>query len=163
MPNTKPWHRLWLIIVGLAAFCPLGLLMLWTSPRSLRAKAGTTAIALVLVLAAVFAIVSTGVYDRLLGSPDSDQMYDFTLNERGRYRTPQILEFEREVFGAVVRELRRISTIRTPSPLTEETPTENISPETLAFEKVADEYGLDPEDVIGIYSKVSSRLAQSRK
>ncbi len=149
-------------MLGLVLFFPLGLLMLWTSPRSLQSKAETTAIVLALVAVAGFALVTSDAYNRLVVSRANDQIYDFTVNERGRYRTPQILQFEREIFGAVVSELRHASTAQTDVPL-EEQAAEDILRGTVAFERVAEEYGLDPEDVAGIYNKVSRQLAEQRK
>jgi len=159
--RVKPWHRLWLIIPALVLVSPLGLALLWTSPRKTRAKIIGTAIFLALLIGAVGGVVNTGLYKALLHNDGPIGLYDTSLNSRGRYNTPEVLPYEREVFVAVVREARRIK--GTLPPAEEALSIEHIVPEAKAFEIVAEEKQIPVKDVEEIYLKVSRLITKKEK
>ena len=155
--RVKLWHRLWAIIPALILIFPLGLVLLWTSPRDVKTKVLSTALFLAVGIGAVAGAVTTGLYDELVGSRETIGLYDTSLDGRGRYNTPEILPYEREIFSAVVREKRRMSS-RLP-PADEDLSIETIVPETKAFQTVADDKQIPVKDVEAIYLKVSHQIS----
>ena len=157
MRKGRPWHKLWLIIPGLIIFLPLGLFMLWTSSRTLRAKIAISAVS-VLLMAGVF----TGVFAAVGRTEIPACGYDVTRNSRGCYRTPTILPFEREVFNSVVNEMGKLRTTEAIVP-DQIISIEQIQPDAGASQIVAERLGLDYEDVKAIHLKVSSKLVGAGK
>lgn len=151
MSKAGRTHALWLIVLALIILPPLGLLMLWRSPWTVRAKIAISAACLLLVA------VSFGIYGRIAGSAVPACGYDVKQDGRGHYRTSRILPFEYEVFGAVVREMREFR------PVEVGLGADARTARTKACDTVAAQYDLDYNDVEAIYMKVSSELARRRK
>lgn len=159
--RTRPWYRLRLIVLALLVVPPLGLVMLWKSPRTLRAKI-IVSVAFVLFVSIAFGVaVKTRLYERFQAPEIPIGGYDVTRDSRGRYHNPRILPFELEVFSAVVKEMRRLQPAHT-VPDEEITSIYMVQPEAEAFEIVAEKKGLDSQEVKAIYLKVSTLLARSR-
>jgi len=159
MRRAKP-HKLWLIVLALAIVPPLGLLMLWRSPRNRTAKIVISAICVLLIAGAVVGAVRT--HDRWAAKNIPECGYDVTMNSRNRYRNPQVLPLEREIFSAVVREMR-YRDFTTPMDAFNATGPNVAESQTRAFAIVAKRHDMDPEAVAAIYRKVSSRLTPGRK
>lgn len=106
-------------------------------------------------------VVTTGLYDKLVGSREFIGEYDTTMDSKGNYRTPQILPFEREVFSSVVRKMRKMESEYPLNP--ESMSLRDIIPEAKAFEAVADEKGIPVEDVERIYYKVSHQIYRKKR
>ena len=154
MRRAKPRSNLLRVVLALIILPPLGLFMLWRSPRVLRVKIIISIIFVLLAGGAVAGIIKSGI---LGGAQEPPGGYDVTLDSRGRYRTQEIFPFERTIFNAVVREMRKLPAEHV-SINDELTSLEMVQPERKAFQKVANRYGLDYEDVEAIYIKVSSQL-----
>ncbi|HUV05581.1 MAG TPA: hypothetical protein VMX94_10795 [Armatimonadota bacterium] len=156
MRRTRPRNRFWLVVAALVIVPPLGLFMLWKSPWSRLAKVVVSALCVLLIAGAV--VGAARIHNRWSGKKIPECGYDLTMDSRNRYRTPDILPLEREVFNAVVREMRRPQIISPINAYSAEGP--NLSqPQTRAFAIVAERHNLDPDVVAAIYRKVSSHLA----
>lgn len=158
--RIKPWHRLWVIIPALVIF-PLGFFFLWSSPCSLRSKLVITFLFVAIVGGMAVGVVSSGLYDRMRGAHEFVGEYDTSMDSRGNYRTPEILPFEREVFSAVVRKMRKLQNEYSPQP--EDMSLDVIIPEAKAFQSVAEEKGIPVEDVQQIYFKVSHQIYRKKR
>ena len=143
---------------------PLGFFRLWTIARTRRTK-GIVLVCFVLVMAlATVVIFKTGVYSRFKKPEAPVEGYDITHDERGNYRTQEILPFERTIFHEVVVEMRRIQPQFT-IPNADLFTIEMVQPEYQAFVIVATRHGMDQDEVKGIYLKVTtlSPLAKGKK
>ena len=162
--KKKPWYSFRLIIPALIIIPPLGLVLLWKSPRTLRAKAAASILFLVFLTAAFVGVVQTGLYTRYVEhrQPPGD-VFDVRMDSRSNYVSAEILPYERHIFAATVRQMR-VNQERSAADMRAEiVDIDSISPGTKAFRAVADEYNLDYEDVRKIYRKVSSLLSQKVK
>jgi len=162
MRKTRPQQRLWQIVLGLVILPPLGLFMLWRSSRTLRVKIVVSTVLVLVVGAAVVGLAEVANHKRLAAEDVPPSGFDVTYDSRGHYRNNRILPLERDVFNAVVSEMRR------PQPMQAVPPGEIVSeemvhPEAKAFEVVADRFGLDYEDVKAIYLKVSVQLVEKTR
>ena len=155
MRKANPWRKLWLIALALLVVPPLGLFVLWRSPRERRVKIVVSTILAFLIAGVVVGAART--HDRWAGKRVPEYDYDVTMNSRNRYRTPEILSQERLIFNEVVQETRRSRVNSFMDAYTAEGP--NVTqPQTRAFAIVAKRRGLDPDVVAAIYRKVSSQL-----
>ncbi len=156
--KPKTWYRLRIILLALVIVPPLGLFMLWRSPRSLRAKVAGSVAFLLFLAVGYTTVMETGIYARFTQTEDPAWGYDVSYDSRGRYRTPRILPLEREVFNGVVHEMRTLQAEYTISD-EEITSIEMAQPEAKAFEIVAEQHEeLTYDEVKAIYLKVSTLL-----
>lgn len=162
--KKNPWYSFRLIIPALIIIPPLGLVLLWKSPRSPRAKAVASILFLVFLTGAFVGAVQGGLYARYIehGQPPAD-VFDVRMDSRSNYVSVEILPYERQIFAAIVRQMR-VNQERSAADMHAEiVDIESISSGTKAFRAVADEYNLDYEDVRKIYRKVSSLLSKKAK
>lgn len=164
MKKKNPWYSFRLIIPTLIVIPPLGFVLLWRSPRTQRAKAAASVLFLVFLTTAFVGTVQTGLYTRYVQhrQPPGD-VFDVRMDSRSNYVSAEILPYERQIFAAVVRQMRIRQERATGDIHSEIDDIDAISPGTRAFRAVADEYNLDYEDVRKVYRKVSSLLAQKSK
>lgn len=162
--KKNPWYSFRLIIPALIIIPPLGLVLLWKSPRTPRAKAAASVLFLVVLTAAFVGAVQTGIYARYVEhkQPPGD-VFDVRMDSRNNYVAAEILPYEREIFAAIVRQMRVNQERAAVDIHSDIVDIDSISPGTKAFRVVADEYNLDYEDVRKIYRKVSSLLSQKTK
>jgi hypothetical protein len=161
MRKRRTWYRLKTIVLALLILPPLGLFLLWRSPRSRRAKIVVTLIFVLLVTGAGAAFVKSGLYGNWANPPMPASGFDVTRDRQGRYQIERVLPFERQIFNEVVREIKKLSES------TNWTSEKGVNiysadPETIAFNRIGQRHGLDPEDVGAIYMKVSSGLTGGR-
>jgi len=160
--KKNPWYSFRLIIPALIIIPPLGLVLLWKSPHTQRVKAAVSILFLVLVTAAFVGAVQTRLYARYV-EHTRPRTIDVRMDSRSNYVSPEILPDEREIFAAIVRQMRISQEQAAVDIHTEIVDIDSISPGTKAFRAVADEYNLDYEDVRKIYRKVSSLLSKKAK
>ena len=161
MKKRRKWYGLKIIVPALLILPPLGLYLLWRSPRSNRVKVFVTVVLILLVGVGRVAYVKSGIYEKWAEPPIPESGFDVTRDSRGGYEIERILPLERKVFNDAVKEMRRTS--KDPS----WTSLQGVSiytadPESRAFSIIAKRYGLDTSEVELIYMKVSSRLARER-
>jgi len=161
MRKRKPWHKLWVIVLASIILLPLGLFLLWRSPRSIRAKVVISVILVSVLTGVGVGVVTTGTYARLTNDPEPLEGFDVSMDSRGNYKVTKIFPLERKVFNAVVIEMRRAPNRQ--AVVTEELATIEGMPEGKAYQAVAEEFGLGVPDVEAIYLKVSSQLAKTRR
>lgn len=163
MKKGKKWSRLQVLIPALLLIPPLGLYLLWRSPRTVLVKSVVSVLLIVFLAGAAFGVVKTGIYARITGSDIPPEGFCVDKDSRGHYVIPRILPREGEIFGAVVREMRRDQRMLRPQTDIEIPSLDAIQPEARAVEIVAEREGLTYEEVQSIYLKVSSLLAKGRK
>ena len=157
MRKKRKWYKLKTILPALVILPPLGLLLLWLSPRTNKAKTVITVIyVLLLSIGAVFFLRSdyygTWVHPRIPASG-----FDVSRNKQGRYAQTRVFPFEQQIFNEVVYEEKRLS--QSSNWTTEQgLAIYSSDPETMAVNIVAKRHNLEPEDVSSIYLKVTSHL-----
>jgi hypothetical protein len=161
--KKQPWYGFRLIIPSLVIVPPLGLILLWKSPRTLRIKALVSVLLLVFLTSAFAGAVKTGLHGRLFPPKPTEEMYDVRIDSRNNYVSDEVLPFERKIFAAVVRNMRSDQGNEGVDVQTDIVDIESVGAGTRAFRAVGDEYGLDYEDVQKIYRKVSYTLAKEMK
>ncbi|MBP6963043.1 MAG: hypothetical protein KBC96_01405 [Armatimonadetes bacterium] len=160
MRKKQPWYSFWLILPALVVFAPLGLFMLWKSPRKSRAKAVLTILYAFFLTAGLVWAVKTDFYGRYIDrTPPPEDVFDVRLNSRNRYVTPEVMPFEGRVFAAVVKEMRSERPGLDVDMNRDIVDVESLGTHTRAFETVAEQYNLDSDDVQRIYRKVAFLLA----
>jgi len=140
---------------------PLGFFMLWKSRRRPIHKIVVSVLVLVVLAVGVVAAVRMDVYGRMFPPEIPPTTFDVRTDSRGRYINRNISELEREIFNQVVHELRQRGT-RIPR-AGEELTADMVFQEYAAYEMVAYENGLEPEEVRDIYMKVSLLMMSKRK
>lgn len=166
MKKMSSWYSYRLIVPALLILPPLGLILLWKSPRTPRAKLVVSVMFVAFLTGAFVGVVRSGLYARYLESrqPPGD-VFDVRMDSRNAYVSKEILPFERKIFAAVVRNMRTNSAMeqQNVSVHRDIVDYDSISLGTRAFQAVGDEYGLDYDDVQKIYRKVSAILAERTK
>lgn len=164
MKRKRFWHSMWLIVPATVLLPPLGLFMLWRSPRRLVPKMAISVFLLLLLGGGIVGAVKTDVYG-LRPRIDPSVEFDVSMNRFNRYRTPQVLPLERKIFGEVVQEMMKVRPFERQKPV-DVSEVENpimVMRESKAFQVVADRNYMDVEDVAAIYLKVSSKLGSKSK
>jgi len=161
MKKRRKWYGLKTLVPALLILPPLGLYLLWISPRSNRVKVFVTVVLILLLGVGRVAYVKSGIYEKWAEPPIPESGFDVTRDARGRYEIERILPLERKVFNDAVREIKRASKDPSWTSLQGEA-IYAADPESRAFSTVGRRYGMDPLDVELIYMKVSSRLARER-
>lgn len=165
MRKRNPWYSFRLIVPALIVLPPLGLILLWKSPRTPRAKLVATLCFLVFVTGAFVGAIKSGAYARYVESRQPREgVYDVRMDSRQNYVSKEVLPFERKIFAAIVREMRLEQEPNTAFDLKQDIADySELQPGLKAYEAVGDEYGLDYEDVERIYHKVSVILGHRLK
>ena len=164
MKKKQPWYSFRLIIPALVFLPPLGLVLLWKSPRTLRTKAAVSVLLLVFLTSAFAGAIRTGRYADYIESrhPGKD-VFDVRIDSRNHYLSQEVLPFERKIFAAVVRKMRSDQDDGRVDVQMDIVDIESVGTGTRAFRAVGDEYGLDYEDVQKIYRKVSYTITKKMK
>ncbi len=164
MKKKNPWYSFRLIIPALIVIPPLGLVLLWKSPRTPRAKLAVSVLFLVFLTGAFVGSIRSGLYERYVQNKQpSGDVFDVRVDSRQVYLSREVLPFERKIFAAVVREMRLNQAPDTPNLTRDIVDLEQVAGGTKAFQAVGEVYGLDYEDVQKIYRKVSYLLLQKQK
>lgn len=159
MRINKRWYKLKTIVPALLVLPPLGLFLLWISPkRTRKAKIAITLVFVLLLAGTGAAIIATGYYKNWQEPPVPESGFDVFRTDRGAYRIARVLPFERDIFDEVVKELRKIQK-RDGMSYAQTEASEIDDPVAMAVAIVAERHGLDAIDVQAIYTKVSSKLA----
>lgn len=161
MRKRRKWYGLKTLVPALVILPPLGLYLLWASPRSRWAKAAITIAVLLLFGSLHVTFVKYGIYREWIEPPVPESGFAVTRDSRGQYEIQRILPFERKVFNEVVVEIKRASKDTSWTSL-QGSSIYAADPESRAFGTVARRYSLDPADVELIYMKVSSQLSRRR-
>ncbi len=163
MKKRQPWYSFRLIIPSLVIVPPLGLILLWKSPRTLRIKALVSVLLIAFLASALAGAAKFHLRGRLFPPKPTGEMYDVRIDSRNNYLSEEVLPFERKIFAAVVQTMRSEQRDQSVDVQRDIVDVESIGAGTQAFRAVADEYGLDYEDVQKIYRKVSYMLARQMK
>lgn len=159
MRKTKVWQWMLLILPALVIMPPLGLVMLWKSPRVLKDKIGVTIIFLIIWAGAGVGALKSNYYG-LRPLPVPECGYNIELDSRGRYVDPRILPHEKDIFDEVIKENERFKK-KDPFYVPNSAAVESASmilADGRAYKVVADREGIDVEDVASIHRKVSMKL-----
>lgn len=164
MRKRQPWYSFWLILPALIVIPPLGLALLWKSPRKPRAKVAFTLLYLIFLTAGFVWAVKTDFYERYIDrtAPPED-VFDVRLDSRNRYVTPEVMPLEGRVFATVVKEMRSERPGLNVNISREIVDVESLDTHARAFEAAAEKHNLDYDEVQSIYRKVSFLLAKKTK
>jgi hypothetical protein len=158
MRKKNPLRNFNLLLAALLLVPPVGLLLLWMSPRSRGYKVMVT-VATVLFFAALAGVVwVTGYYEELIEPSVPATGFCYDRDHQGHYRIDRVLPLERKIFNEVVREKRR-NQAELETSLDQTVDRTSDDPETRAIGTVAERHNLDTTDVQAIFMKVSSKLA----
>ncbi len=165
MRKRNPWYSFRLIVPALIVLPPLGLILLWKSPRTPRTKLAATLCFLVFVTGAFVGAIKSGAYARYLESRHpSEGVYNVRMDSRQNYVSREVLPFERKIFAAIVSQMRMERGQQAPIEMNRDiSDYSELQPGLRAYEAVGDAYGLDYEDVEKIYHKVSVILGRKLK
>jgi hypothetical protein len=107
MRKKNPLHNFNLILAALLLVPPVGMLLLWMSPRS-RGYKVTVTVATILFFATLAGIAwVTGYYEEIFEPPVPPSGFCYDRDNQGHYRIDRVLPLERQIFNEVVREKRR--------------------------------------------------------
>lgn len=153
MEKSKFTSSVWMHIILLLVLPPVGLFLFWRSRRSLWIKTWASIIALI-----VLGVMVSGVWGVIVDARVPSSGYDVSIDSLGRYNTPRILEYEKEIFNEVMQFKREHS--GEPGYAMEDYRNE---PDAFAFMMVAQNNNLSYDDVRAIYWKVSVLLSSKLK
>lgn len=158
MKKKNPLRNFNLLVAALLLVPPLGMLLLWMSPRS-RAYKATVTVATILFFAALVGVAwVTGYYQEMIEPPVPASGFCYDRDRQGHYRIDRVLPFERQIFNEVVREKRRYEK-ETGSSFSQTVGGMIDDPETKAIAAVAERNDLDTTDVQAIFMKISAKMA----
>jgi hypothetical protein len=144
----------WLLLV----FFPLlALLMIWISPRRLKAKCTDTIIMLVLAMG-----LSSYAFLSNRPEPVPDGGINVKTNNQGEFVSKTVFPKEREIYNRVIRQIHeqenKINGQAGSHGPGVSTPESIVDSNQRVLEDVGREYGLETDKVFDIYTKVSSSV-----